>query len=133
MPQLVEPPHRLDAEPCLQPPPSHADGLLVQRVPVPVCHEPRCGALPSQATARIAPSIGATGTALFQPNAGAIAYAGETVEQPDNLGIDLLSRVAAAESSGARLLGDAWRAGQVWYWKHEDPTNTSAPRISSES
>jgi hypothetical protein len=41
VPELAEPPRRLDAEAPLQPSPSSAHGLLVQRLPLLVYDEPR--------------------------------------------------------------------------------------------
>jgi hypothetical protein len=56
---------------------------------------------------------------------GAIAYAGEIVIMPDDLGRDLLAAVATHVSAGERTLGDVWRAAQQDYW-HANVGSTSS-------
>jgi hypothetical protein len=69
-------------------------------------------------------------TWLFQPKAGAIAYAGETVVKPDGFGADFAAHLAQLASSGTVLLGDAWRNAQLWYWHNESRADViGAPRI----
>jgi Peptidase family C25/Ricin-type beta-trefoil lectin domain len=47
---------------------------------------------------------------------GAIAYAGEPLVMPDQLGTELVSSVMERYSAGEKTLGDIWRAAQQSYW-----------------
>lgn len=47
---------------------------------------------------------------------GAIAYAGEPLVMPDDLGAELVGDFMQRYSAGERTLGDAWRAAQQMYW-----------------
>lgn len=75
-------------------------------------------------------AIGFATSWLLNPVGGGIVYFGEAAVCPNNLGVDLLSRVLANAKPGT-ILGDAWRAGQSSYrgthLTSEDPQG--APRI----
>ncbi len=47
---------------------------------------------------------------------GAIAYAGEPLVMPDDLGTEIIADFMQRYSAGERTLGDAWRAAQQMYW-----------------